>query len=85
MSYPRMVIDTRKIEHNARVITDLAGKYGIRIMGIAKGTCAHPAVVKAMVAGGVESIGDSRIENLRRVRESGYDGETVLIRAPGYS
>ncbi len=85
MSYPRMVIDTKKIEHNARVVSELASQYGTRIVGIAKGTCAHPAVVEAMVAGGVKAIGDSRIENLRRVRESGYGGETVLIRAPGYS
>ena len=46
MSYPRLVIDTGKIEHNARVITVLAGKYGVRIVGVAKGTCAHPAAVE---------------------------------------
>ena len=85
MSYPCLVIDTGKVEHNARVITELAGKYGVRIVGVAKGTCAHPAVVNAMLAGGVEAIGDSRVDNLRKVRETGYKGETVLIRAPGYS
>ena len=32
MSYPCLVIDTGKVEHNARVITELAGKYGVRIV-----------------------------------------------------
>ena len=38
-------------------------KQGMRLVGVAKGVCAHPAVVEAMVSGGVAAMGDSRIDN----------------------
>lgn len=55
------------------------------MVGVAKGLLAHPAVTRAMITGGARAIGDSRVENLRRLRENGYEGETVLLRAPSLS
>ncbi|MGI6163527.1 MAG: alanine/ornithine racemase family PLP-dependent enzyme [Bacillota bacterium] len=85
MRYPALMIDTRKLEHNTRVIAGLLEKQGIRLVAVAKGTCAHPSVVKAMASGGAKGICDSRIDNLRRTREWGYEGETILLRSPGPS
>ncbi len=85
MKYPALLIDTRKLEHNTRVIAGLLEKQGIRLVAVAKGTCANPSVVKAMVSGGAKAICDSRIDNLRTTREWGYEGETILLRSPGPS
>ena len=85
MSYPVITIDKAKIEHNSRTLSKLLKQQGMRLVGVAKGVCAHPAVVEAMVSGGASAIGDSRIDNLRRIREQGYQGETILLRAPGPS
>lgn len=41
---------------------------GLDITGVAKVTCADPVVVRAMVEGGVAAVGDSRLENLSRLR-----------------
>jgi predicted amino acid racemase len=83
--YPAMYINAGKLEDNARVISGMLQKQGARLVGVAKGTLAHPAVVEAMLDGGAAAIGDSRVENLRRLREQGYPGETVLLRAPSPS
>lgn len=85
MRYPVITIDKAKLEHNTRVLSELLAKQGMRLVGVVKGTCAHPAVVEAMVSGGAAAIGDARIDNLKRIREHGYKGETVLLRAPGHS
>lgn len=85
MTYPALYIDTAKIEQNTRLIGGLLASQGVKMVAVAKGAMGHPAVVAAMTAGGASSIGDSRIESLRRLRQQGYDGETVLLRAPSPS
>ncbi len=77
-----LTMDTGKIEHNTRVVSSMLSELGMRLVGVSKSVLSHPPVVKAMVQGGAAAIGDSRIENLARAREGGYQGETVLLRAP---
>jgi predicted amino acid racemase len=85
ITYPALYIDTEKIRHNTRVVASMLGRQGMRLVGVAKVVNGLAAVVRAMVEGGAAAIGDSRIETLRRIRESGYTGETVLLRAPSPS
>ena len=85
MTYPLLTINKAKIEHNTETLSNMLLKQGIRLVGVAKGTCANLAVVEAMISGGADAIGDSRIDNLIKLREWGYKGETVLLRAPGPS
>ncbi|HHW18344.1 MAG TPA: alanine/ornithine racemase family PLP-dependent enzyme [Firmicutes bacterium] len=85
MKYPAVFIDLAKVRHNARVISNLLKEQGMSLVGVAKGTMCHPGVAESMLDGGARAIGDSRIGNLRRLRESGYRGETILLRAPSPS
>ena len=84
-TYPALFMDVGKVQHNAKVISDLLGRQGMRLVGVAKGVMGHLAVTKAMVDGGAPAIGDSRTETLHRLRALGYQGETVLLRAPSPS
>ena len=56
--YPRLLIDLNRIQHNAKTITDLASRYGMSVTGVTKATCGDPKVAKAMLKGGVSSIGE---------------------------
>lgn len=85
MRYPAMFISVDKVRDNARAISGKLRDQGARLVGVAKGTMTHAAVVRAMIEGGADAIGDSRIENLRKLRDQGYQGETVLLRAPSPS
>lgn len=86
MKYPVLEINPGKIRDNAARVKELLRQAGIpRLVGVAKGTCAHPAVVRAMLEGGVDAIGDSRVQNLEKLRQAGVSCEMVLLRAPGPS
>ena len=78
--FPRLLINTNKITENARWIVEAAKPFGVNITGVNKGSCECPAVAKAMLAGGVGAIGDSRMENFKKI--SDLNCEKWLIRIP---
>lgn len=82
MRYPCVEIDINKIRHNARYLVDYCGNNGIEVMGVTKGVCALHLVVKAMLDGGVKKLGDSRLHNIKALREAGFEVPIYLIRIP---
>ncbi len=85
MTRPYLTIDLDKIEHNARAIVALCAEHGISVTGVTKGVCGHPDVARAMLRGGVASIGESHLENVRRLRSAGVDTSYMLLRLPPLS
>lgn len=85
MSGPRVTINLDQIEHNARTVADLCRRHGIEVFGVTKGSCGMPQVARAMLRGGVTGIGESRFENIRRLRASGIDCPILLLRSPPLS
>jgi arginase len=85
MPGPHVTIDLGKIEHNTQTITRLCGKYGIEVTGVTKVTCGIPQVAKAMLRGGVASIGESRMENIFRLKANGVNTTHMLLRIPPLS
>jgi len=82
---PYLTIDLDKIEHNARTIVALCAQHGITVTGVTKGVCGHPDVARAMLRGGVASIGESHLENIRRLRSAGVNTSYMLLRLPPLS
>ncbi len=82
MANPSIIVNQDKIEHNARKVSEIARDYGIQIMGVTKGTCALPEVARAMLSGGTSGLGDSRIQNIERLRQAGIDSHITLLRSP---
>ena len=64
MGRPWVAIDRAKIEENTRAIVGLCARHGISVTGVTKGTCGSPQVARAMLRGGVASLGESRLENV---------------------
>ncbi len=85
MSHPHVSIDLEKIERNARAIVGLCARHGIEVIGVTKCTCGHPEVARAMLAGGVSAIGESRLENLQRLGAAGVRTSCWLLRIPPLS
>lgn len=79
---PRLEIDLSKIQHNSAQLTEHLAALGVRVTGVTKAALGAHQVANAMLLGGVNSIGDSRIENIRKMRESGVDAEFILLRSP---
>lgn len=75
-----VTVDLAKIEENARRIVEALPC--VSIVGVTKVTCSEPRVARAMIAGGVTALGESRLENAQRLRDAGIDVPIWLLRAP---
>jgi len=85
MPGPQVTIDMDRIERNAAAVVARCGTAGISVFSVTKGTCGMPQVARAMLRGGVVGIGESRFENIRRLRTSGIDAPIMLLRSPPLS
>jgi predicted amino acid racemase len=85
MPTPYLTIDLDKIEHNARTIVELCSRHGITVTGVTKVTCGHPDVAEAMMRGGVSSLGDSHVANIRRLQRADIVGSYMLLQIPALS
>lgn len=85
MKYPIIEIDISKIKHNTRRLVKLCSSIGLEVMGVTKVTAALPAVARAMLEAGVAKLADSRLANLKKLRESGLGAPLYLLRLPAAS
>ncbi len=79
---PRLEIYPQRIKENARSILGMCHAKGIQVACVTKVTCAHPAVVEALESAGADMLADSRLENLRSIRDSGTMLPLMLLRIP---
>ena len=82
MVTPRLEIDLAKIGHNVRSVIRLYRPKGVGFIGVTKGVLGEPAIARTYLRNGIEVIGDSRLANLRRLREAGLTCPLVLLRPP---
>lgn len=82
MSTPRLEVDLTRIGHNARtLVARLAGR-GIAVTGVTKVALGSPELGRALVGAGVHTLGDSRIENLEKLRRAQVPATLALLRSP---
>jgi predicted amino acid racemase len=82
MSAPRLEIRLDRIHHNAKTLVDRLALQGISVTGVTKAVLGLPEIARELVSAGVASIGDSRIENIERMKRAGLPCEFTLIRSP---
>lgn len=81
--YPKIVIDLNKLTENAKIISQKCHEHNVTMMAVSKSYCADPKVTAAFVAGGVDYIADSRLDNLALAK--GINLPKVLLRLPSLS
>ncbi|OMF36957.1 alanine racemase [Paenibacillus sp. FSL H8-0548] len=82
---PRIEIDLAKIAHNATVLKELYNSKGIGIMGVTKAVCGSNAIAEVLVNNGIHTLADSKIQNLKSLREANIRAQLVLLRTPALS
>ncbi|ACB84787.1 alanine/ornithine racemase family PLP-dependent enzyme [Natranaerobius thermophilus] len=82
---PRVEIYADRIAYNVEYLQKQAAKNNISLVGVTKGVLADHQILDAYLKGGLDYLGDARIQNLKRVRDYGFSGKTLLLRAPMYS
>ena len=78
---PKLSIDLDKIRANAALLAQLCRQRGVVVAGVTKAACGDPLVARAMLAGGLELLAESRLENARRLRAAGITAPLMLLRA----
>ena len=82
MTAPRLEVRLDRIHDNARTLVDLLALRGVAVTGVTKAALGSPEIAREFLSAGVSSIGDSRIENVERMRQLGLSTEFTLIRSP---
>lgn len=82
MSCPRLEIRLDHLRHNATLLVARLGERGIGVTGVTKATLGSPEVARTMLDAGATGLGESRIENVERLRAGGIDAPITLIRTP---
>ncbi|MEG1602457.1 MAG: alanine/ornithine racemase family PLP-dependent enzyme [Cloacibacillus sp.] len=82
VKYPLLRVRLDKIRENAAALTSECAAHGIALWGISKGISAFPEAARAFVDGGIRVIGDSRLDNIRKMKEAGVNADFALIRIP---
>lgn len=79
---PRLEIDLDKIFTNASILVSRLKASNISVTGVTKAYLGAPEIARVVLQAGVQSLGDSRIENIERMREAGITERIMLIRSP---
>ncbi|MGB0866764.1 MAG: alanine racemase, partial [Granulosicoccaceae bacterium] len=78
-------IDLDIITGNAAQVVGFCADHSIDVCGVTKATCGSPMVARAMLKGGVTSLGESRIDNAKRLRYGGVHDPLWMLRIPSPS
>lgn len=81
--FPRINIFLDRIAFNIRMLRERIPS--VDIMGVTKGVCGDPVIARLMLENGIKNLGDSRIENIIKMRRNGIEGDIFQIRAPQLS
>lgn len=60
----RLLIDLKKLRHNANALADLCHKHGIAMAAVTKVFCADTRMTEALLDTKVDTLADSRLRNL---------------------
>ncbi len=82
MSAPTLEIRIDRVGNNARALAARLKARGITVCGVTKATLGSPQIARELLAAGVSSLGESRIENVERLRCDGITAEILLVRSP---
>ncbi|WP_298317598.1 alanine racemase [uncultured Aquimarina sp.] len=82
MPTPRIDINLSKIAHNAKVLSSLFKSKKVDVIAVTKGVCAHPDIANILVKNGIKILADSRISNIKKMRDAGVKATFLLIRTP---
>jgi predicted amino acid racemase len=83
MDYPCITINLSKVKINIKLINDRCAQSGISVVGVTKCVLGDVKIAEAFKSNGIDIIGDSRLDNLRKLKEKfGPQQKLLLLRTP---
>jgi len=78
--YPKIIVDLEKLKHNSKIIAELCYKNKIIPAAVTKVYCGRPEIAQASIDGGIKILADSRIQNLKKMKD--LDATKMYMRIP---
>lgn len=78
----RLLINTETILHNYHYVRRLIGMHNGQLTVVLKALCGNVEAIRSLVDGGIKSIADSRLENLKAITEAGIEAEKWYLKPP---
>lgn len=78
--YPQLIINLERIKENAKIMVTECKKRNLELVGVEKLVAGNLAVAKAYLESGIKTIGDSRIQNLKKLQN--LNCKKMLLRIP---
>lgn len=82
MTYPKFIIDKKKLKNNAKNVLDMCNKLGIEVVGVVKGINGLEGVIKILIDAGFKTLASSRLSQLRKIKEISPGILTYGLRIP---
>lgn len=83
MEFPRILWDEDKLLENANKLDTLCAALDIDWIPVTKSVCANTEIITSLSEHGYMSLADSRIENLKSIKQCNANISTYLLRLPG--
>ncbi|MDR1509789.1 MAG: alanine/ornithine racemase family PLP-dependent enzyme [Synergistaceae bacterium] len=80
MRYPALIVNREKVLENARTVEKLCRSNGIAVWGVTKGLSGDPRLASIFADAGFKGIADSRLRNLKKIKDSGCGLPLQLMR-----
>ena len=81
----RITIDEEALRHNLERVRYLVARHDAHLTVVTKSLCGNPEVLRILRESGVDSIADSRLENLETMGQFGTDLRRWYLRPPHHS
>ena len=80
--FPKVKISLEKITHNISTLIHWYKEKGISITPVTKGICGSIEIARIFAKHSIHSIGDSHIQNIKKMKSAGIDAKFLLLRPP---
>ncbi|WP_026389125.1 alanine racemase [[Acholeplasma] multilocale] len=80
MSFPKLMIDLKKIKRNITSMLNECDKRGVELVAVEKLVAGDLQVAQTIVGAGVTTLADSRIKNLQKLKD--INAKKMLLRIP---
>jgi predicted amino acid racemase len=80
MRYPALIVNREKVLENARTVEKLCRSHGIAVWGVTKGLSGDPHLASIFAEAEFKGIADSRLRNLKKIKDAGCELPLQLMR-----
>jgi len=82
---PRVTYCARGLRQNCKASLEICGSFGVEIAGVTKATGGNPDIARLMLGAGIPTLAESRLGNIRRLRDADITAPIMLIRSPTFA